>query len=120
MSYDHPRGYRVVDARVFAQVEARGFRTRWDSKQSKNVPTIDSAAVVAITQSRPNKPKSGCIVVELTIRIPESAFLPMQPTAIIDIPDTFTAVSALIEAELEPIDDQAVIDAWSQAAGGQP
>jgi len=121
MSYEHPTNhYRVVDAKVFAQVEATRFTTRYDSNQKKSMPTVDGARVVAITQKRPDKPKSGCIVVELTIRIPEAAFLPMQPTAIIDIPDTFTAVSALIEADVEDVNDQDVLDAWAQAAGGQP
>jgi hypothetical protein len=119
MSYDHPtKGYRVVDAKFYAQVEPRGIRTRWDSQQKKNVPTVDGAAVVNITQSRPSKPKSGCVVVELTLRVPENVFLPLQPTAIIDLPDTMTAVSALIEVEAEDANDQGVLDYLAQQAGG--
>jgi hypothetical protein len=109
----------VVDATVFAQVEATRHTTRWSSQLQKNVPTVDGARIAAITQKRPEKPKSGCIVVELTIRIPEAAFLPMQPTAIIDIPDTFTSIAALVETEAD-VNEQGVIDAWAQAAQEQP
>jgi hypothetical protein len=117
MSYEHPTNhYRVVDAHVFAQVEATKFTTRFSSQLKKSVPTVDGARIVAITQKRPDKPKPGCIVVELTIRIPEAAFLPMQPTAVIDIPDTFTAISALIETEAADVNEEGVVAAWAAAA----
>ena len=120
MSFEHPTNhYRVVDAKVFAQVEATRVSNRWSSQLHKYVPEVDGARIVAITQKRPEKPKSGCIVVELTIRLPEAAFLPMQPTAIIDIPDTFTSIAALVETEAD-VDEQGVLDAWAQAAQGQP
>lgn len=120
MSYDHPKGYRAVKTTVFAQVEATRFTTRFDSKQHKTVPTVDSIRVAAINQKRPDKPKAGCIVVELTIQMPEAAFLPMQPTAIIDIPDTFTAIAALVEVETADQNEEDVVAAWAQAATEKP
>lgn len=120
MSYDHPKGYRAVKTTVFAQVEATGFGSRYDQKQRQSMPTVDGLRVVAFTQKRPDKPRAGCIVVELTIQMPEAAFLPMQPTAIIDIPDTFTAISALIEVEAEDQNEEDVVAAWAQAATEQP
>lgn len=117
MSYDHPTkpGLRVVDATFYAQVEPRNIRTRWDSVKHANVPTVDTAAVVTITQQRPTKPKSGCVVVKLTLRVPESVFLPLQPAAVIDLPDTLGTANALIEVEAED-DNPAAAAAWVAAA----
>lgn len=116
MSFDHTSGYRAASTTVFLQVESTGFTTRWDSKNQKNVDDIRGLRVVAINQKRPDKPKPGCIVVEVELVMPVAAFLPMKPTAKVDIPDTFSAVAALIEVEAEEMNEQGVIDAWSQAA----
>lgn len=115
MSYDHPAGYRADETTVFLQVEATGFTNRWDHSTRTNVDDIRGLRVAAINQKRPDKPKPGCIVVEVKIRMPIAAFLPMKPTAIVDIPDTFTAAAALIEVDSD-VNETGVIEAWSQAA----
>lgn len=117
MSKQHPTkpGLRVVDAKFFAQVEATKVGTRFDSKSSGTVPEVQGARVVSITQSRPAKPKSGCVVVELTLRVPEGVFLPLQPAAIIDLPDTLVQAGTLIEVEADDGNGMAVAQSWAQA-----
>lgn len=116
MSFDHPAGYRAASTTAFLQVESTGFTNRWDQKTRQNVDDIRGLRVAAITQKRPDKPRPGCIVVEVEIVMPVAAFLPMKPTAKVDIPDTFTAVAALIEVEAEETNEQGVIEAWAAAA----
>lgn len=116
MSFDHPAGYRASETTVFLQVEATGFTNRYDSQSKSNVPDIRGMRVLAINQKRPEKPKSGCIVVEVKIVMPVAAFLPLKPTAVVDIPDTFTAAAALIDVESD-VNTQGVIDAWAAVQG---
>lgn len=118
MSYEHPTkpGLRVVDATFYAQVEPRNIRTRWDAAQRKNVETIDGASVTTITQKRPTKPKSGCVVVELTLRVPESVFLPLTPAAVIDLPDTLSQAGLLIEVEADDPNDAGVAQFLAEKA----
>lgn len=44
------------------------------------------ASVVRCTNSKPEEPISGCIVVKVRIRVPIEAWGPISPEAIIDVP----------------------------------
>ncbi len=44
---------------------------------------VRSARATHITRSRASKPRSGCVVVKLTVRLPSSAFLPLRPEAVV-------------------------------------
>jgi hypothetical protein len=75
---------RNHDASFYVQLEPEfagytGERRVWGVK------------AVNITQKRPGRPKPGTVVVKLTVRVPEAAFLPLQPEAIVTIPETLTA-----------------------------
>lgn len=80
-----------VDATFYAQVEPEwqnyvkpdGTRNLWGAK------------VVNITQKRPNRPKGGTVLVKLTIRVPEAAFQPLRPEAVVVIPEDMTVVEPL-------------------------
>jgi hypothetical protein len=73
-----------IDATFFAQVEPEFVRHFGEERVRK-------AKVVGLTQQRPERPRRGVIVVKLTIRIPEAAFLPLRPEAIVVIPEGMTA-----------------------------
>lgn len=51
---------------------------------------IVGAKAVGITQKKPTKPKPGSVIVKLTVALPEAAFRPLQPEAVINIPDNLT------------------------------
>ena len=73
-----------VDATFYAQVEPEFYRYGGEER-------VRSAKVVGLTQKRPDRPRRGVIVTKLTIRIPEAAFLPLRPEAIVVIPEDLTA-----------------------------
>lgn len=77
-----------VDATFYAQVEPEFGRTY---RSGETVDIVKSAKVVAVTQKRPDRPRRGVVVTKLTIRIPEAAFLPLRPEAIVVIPEDMTA-----------------------------
>jgi hypothetical protein len=82
---------RYVDAEFWAQVEPE-----WSSYANRDGErSLRGAKVTTITQKRPVKPKGGTVLVRLTIRIPEGAFLPLRPEAIVVIPEDMTAVSPI-------------------------
>jgi hypothetical protein len=77
---------RHVDATFYAQVEPS---LNYDGS------SVSSAKVVSLTQKKPDRPKGGAVLVKLTIRVPEAAFLPLRPEAIVVIPEDMTVVAPL-------------------------
>lgn len=51
---------------------------------------LDHVRAVRMTQDKPKKPLPGVVMVKLTVRIPEAAFRPLRPEAIIEIPEALT------------------------------
>lgn len=79
------------DATFYAQVEPE-----WGHYRDSNgdLP-VRGAKVARITQKRPDSPIGGTVLVKLTIRIPDAAFLPLRPAAVIVIPEDMTSVTPL-------------------------
>jgi hypothetical protein len=89
----------TIDATFYAQVVPKFGHTYVQGQGW--VPDVDSIRVTTITQSRPNKPAANAVVVKLTVRFNKAAFLPLQPVAVIEIPDVLTQVSQVIEVEAD-------------------
>lgn len=87
-----------VKATFYAQV-IPSFGSRWDVHQKTSVHGVTKITVAAITQSRPKKPRSGAVVVKLTLRFNEQAFMPLAPSAVIDIPDSLIQIGQVVEVE---------------------
>lgn len=84
----------TADATFYAQVEPE-----WGNYvNSEGDRSLLGAKVVTITQKRPQRPKSGTVLVKLTIRVPEAAFRPLRPEAVVVVPEDMT-VTAPIEVE---------------------
>lgn len=66
-------------------------------------PRVREIRAVALTQKRPAKQRAGTVLVKLTVRVPDAAFLPLRPEAIIIVPETMTSL-APIQVEAEDID----------------
>lgn len=71
-----------MDATFYAQIEPSFYRRY----RQTDAPRLHSIQATRITQKRPAKPMPGCVVVKLTVRIPDAAFLPLAPEAVIEIP----------------------------------
>jgi hypothetical protein len=108
---------RTVDAVVYAQVKAK-FGTRYDSALTKRVQCVESIKVESITQSRTDA-KAGCVVLTLTLRFPEKVFLPLQPAAVIVIPDNFVGLDMVEVEATDPTDMNAEQVAEYLAAQGR-
>lgn len=86
-------------ATFYVQVEPEW--TRWtDSNGDRQIYGIKAAG---ITQRWPNRPRPGTVTVKLTVEIPDAAFLPLRPEAVIVVPEDMTAVNP-IEVEAVPAD----------------
>lgn len=103
---------RQVQATFFAQVVPT-FGTRYDSALG-TVDCVRNVRVTAITQKRPDKPKG--VVVKLTLRFNEEAFLPLKPSAVIDIPDSLVQIAQIVEVEAEDENDAAVAEHLARVA----
>lgn len=57
------------------------------------------AAVVKMTQRKPDAPAPGCIVTKIKMRIPVEAWDPFEPEAVIDVPADLVQHPIAVEAE---------------------
>jgi hypothetical protein len=78
------------DTTVYLQVEPVFWK--WGNTDD---PSLSSIRAVRMTQKRPAKQKPGTVMVKLTLRIPDRAFLPLRPEATIVIPEDLIAVESI-------------------------
>lgn len=90
------------DATFYVQLEPRWGSVHWQTKERP----LQEVKAVAITQTRPAKPRAGTVMIKLTVRIPDGAFLPLRPEAIVVIPDGMAIVGAIEVIAEQPDDDQ--------------
>lgn len=85
------------DATFYVQVEPQ-----WSTWRNHNGEhNLIGAKAVALTQKRPTgRQKPGTIMTKMTMRIPNAAFLPLRPEAIVVIPEDMV-VAEPIEAIAE-------------------
>ena len=83
------------DATFYVQIEPEW--TRWTDRNGDR--QVSDLKAVAITQKKPAKPRSGVVVAKLTVRVPDAAFLPLRPEAIVVVPEDMVAASEPIEVE---------------------
>jgi hypothetical protein len=92
------------DATFYLQLEPE-FR-RWIASGEQEVCSIKA---VALTQKRPIRQRSGTVMVKLTVRVPDAAFLPLRPEAVVVIPEDMT-VTGPIEVEAEDLNDDRIVN----------
>jgi hypothetical protein len=78
------------DTTVYLQIEPRFWQ--WGNSDD---PTVSSINAVRMTQKRPRSQKPGTAMVKLTIRIPDRAFLPLRPEAVVVIPEDLVTIEAI-------------------------
>jgi hypothetical protein len=79
-----------VDATFYAQVTPE-----WSAYPVYGDKKLVGAKVARVTQTRPDKPIGGTVLVKLTIRLPASAFLPLRPEAIVVVPESLTSATPI-------------------------
>lgn len=84
------------DATFYAQVEPE-----WGHAYGDHEPPLRRVKVVRMTQTKPGRPLGGTVMVKLTLRIPESAFRPLRPEAVVVIPEDSTVAQPI---EVEAVD----------------
>lgn len=84
-----PEGF--VDATFWVQVEPEW--NRWSDRETGK--DVYAAKAVNMTQKRPDRPKSGTVLTQLTIRMPKSAFAPLVPEAVIVVPESMIAINPI-------------------------
>lgn len=90
---------RYRDAQFYVQIEPV-----WSHyvNSSTGERSLQGIKAVAITQKKPDRPRPGTVTANLTVRVPEAAFLPLRPQAIIVIPEDMVAANLPIEVEALP------------------
>jgi hypothetical protein len=92
-------GPEFVDATFYAQVEPRFLYGTY---------VVTDAAVKRVTQTRPNRPGPGCVVVKLTVRVPVTVFKPLEPEGIVVIPENLTdPIEVTVDDPKEPVSEEA-------------
>lgn len=98
-----------VDATFYAQVEPD-----WSGYASTSTGerALVGAKVKRITQARPERPAGGTVLVKLTLRLPDSAFRPLRPEAVVVVPESSTlATPVQVVAEHPGELDEDVVEA---------
>lgn len=72
---------KTHDTTFFVQIK------KHDQSRYRNGKYISTSAV-KITQDEPVRLESGCVAIKLTVRLPEEAFHPITPSAVIDVPSS--------------------------------
>lgn len=80
------------DATFYVQIEPDFFG------RSDN-PHVRAIKAVAITQKRPERQRPGTVLTKLTVRVPDAAFLPLRPEAVVVVPEDMTAAALPVEVE---------------------
>jgi hypothetical protein len=84
MSASTPKGF--VDAAAYLVIE--GARSRYLPLDTETgLRRVDGARVVAMRVGRPTRLERDQVAVKVTVRLPAAAFDPLQPTALITVPE---------------------------------
>lgn len=76
------------DAECYVQIEP-------EFTSYGNPPSVLRIKPTTMTQKRPAKQRGGSVLVKLTIRIPDAAFLPLRPKAVIVIPEDMVTIEPI-------------------------
>lgn len=84
----------------YVQVEPNFGRYNWDKDK------LTGIKAKSITQSRPTQTRgrNGTVTVKLTLDIPDEAFMPLQPEAVISVPSDLVAITPLVIEATDPHD----------------
>lgn len=79
----------TVEAKVYLQIKPT--RPSWSR-------TISGAALAGATQKKPEVQKPGTVLIKLKVRLPIAAFEPLQPEAVVVVPESLVQHAVEVEA----------------------
>lgn len=82
------------DATMYVQLEPEFWTFRGETK-------VRDIRAVRMTQKRPVHQRGGTVLVKLTIRVPDNAFLPLRPEAIVVVPESMTSAEPVTVEAVE-------------------
>lgn len=100
---DCPAAVTSHKATFYLQLEA-DVNQRYIGGEHREAVT--GIRAVAITQKRPTRPRSGAVITKLTIQVPDGAFLPLRPEAVVVIPEGMTELSPIQVEAIDPHDPE--------------
>lgn len=86
------------DVTFYVQVEPTFGR--WTDRTGKH--PVAALRAVAMNKNTPRSPRGGTVLVKLTLRIPDTAFYPLRPEAVIVIPEEMTLAQPLEVMAADP------------------
>lgn len=87
----------MVEAKFYVTLTPT-FGSRYH--EGKYGPGVTNLRATKITSKRPTgKAAVGAVTTELTVRIPEGAFLPLMPAAVITVPEDMIVAGDAIEVD---------------------
>lgn len=98
-----PQGYTDSTAYLVIEASRTGFGP---AQQDTGLRRVTGSRVVAMRANRPSKLVKDQIAVKVTVRVPEDAFNPLTPEAVIVVPSDLTLRAPLEIEAVEPGDDQ--------------
>ena len=87
------------DATFYVQVSPEWSRY---ADYHTGLRTIEGLKAGNLTQKRPAQQRGGTALVCLTIRIPDAAFLPLRPKAVIVIPEDMVTIEPIVVEAGDP------------------
>lgn len=81
-------------AKTTFYVQVEPVWSRWN-RPGTDEKSLDSIRAERITKSKPTKPLSGTVTVKLTVDIPDAAFYPLRPEAVVRIPESLLQLNPL-------------------------
>lgn len=98
MSHKQPES---VDATFYVQL-APEWERFWEDEDGNKI--LSRAKLAGSTISKPGKPRSGTVLLKLTVRVPAGAFLPLAPQAVVVIPEGMTTTEPIMVVAEDPND----------------
>lgn len=85
------------DATFYVQVEPK-----WGYSYAGMEPPLVGAKAVRMSQKKPGRPAPGTVMVKMTLRIPDAAFLPLRPEAVVVVPEDMVVTNPLEVSAEDP------------------
>lgn len=57
--------------------------------------TVSAIKAIAVTQKQPRSPRGGTLSMKLSVEVPDGAFMPLRPEAVIVIPEGMAIVNPI-------------------------
>jgi hypothetical protein len=83
------------DAVVYLQIEPSFYS--WGDP-----PKLAGISGVRMTQKRPRQQRAGTALVKLTIRIPDAAFMPLRPEAVVEVGSDLVSIEPVVVEAGDP------------------